>query len=48
MVLELLDSRAEVEYEGTIDGATQRLRVVLTDVSKETGIAYFQAKGGPY
>jgi len=47
-IIELCNSRLEVEYEGAIGDASRKLRVVLTDLSLERGIAYFQGVGEPY
>lgn len=47
-VVELLAARRELEYEGLIDGERQRLTVRLTDLSIETGLAYFQGLGEPF
>lgn len=46
--LELLAARKEVEFEGMIDGERKSLKVMLTDVSLVTGMAYFQGLGEPY
>ena len=47
-LVELLAARMELEYEGLIDGERQRLIVRLTDLSLETGLAYFQGLGEPF
>lgn len=47
-LVELLAARTELEYEGLIDGGRRRLNVRLTDISLETGLAYFQGLGEPY
>lgn len=47
-LVELLAARAELEYHGLIDGERRRLRVRLTDLSIDTGFAYFQGLGEPF
>ena len=47
-VVRLLDSGEVVEYEGPIGDENMRLQVVVTDVSIETGLAYFAGRGEPY
>lgn len=47
-VARLLDSGEVVEYLGQIDREHNGLRVLVTDVSFDRGIAYFMGKGEPY
>ena len=47
-LVELLAARAVVEYEGLIDGARRLLKVRVTDLALQDGIAAFQGVGEPY
>ena len=39
----LMETRERVEFEGLVDGERKTLRVIVTDVSPETAMVFFQA-----
>jgi hypothetical protein len=47
-IVQLLESREPVEYRGLVEGDRRRMKVIVTDLAPEAGLAYFQAVGEPY
>lgn len=46
--LEWVSSREAIEYAGVIDEERRCLKVKLTDLSRTSGMAYFEGLGEPY
>jgi hypothetical protein len=47
-IARLFESAEVVEYEGQVDLEHKCLKVIVTDVSFDNGIAYFMGRGEPY
>jgi hypothetical protein len=41
----LLETRELIDFDGVVDGEARMLKVIVTDVSPETGMVFFQAAG---
>lgn len=46
-IVELLESREAVEYQGVVEGERRRMKVIVTDLAPDMGLAYFQVLGEP-